>query len=83
MAIVELEFSVAYTIILLTCLLGFLFGIYNGWAVLSIDTSKLPEVNESQVESENLNDSKKEDTSVVSQKNIDVMNLTAEKIQSV
>jgi len=92
--VLELTFTAAYAAILLTCLAGLIFGIINGWMVLSIDTSKLPEgyndpqpqpvLNDEEKDRLNASSASKREPDVpLTQEKIDILNITAEKIQSV
>jgi hypothetical protein len=93
----ELEFWIAYVSILVTCLIGFIFGLYNCYAVLSIDTTYLPESlaqdiqnepNTDKVEGQPDVEEKKlkkpiEQKRAVNKESIEKMNHTAKLIQSV
>jgi len=71
----DLPFWVGYLIILLSCLVGFLFGIYNCIKVLSIDTEVFEE-RVSEVEP-------KEGEIVLTKEKVKVMNEIAVSIQKV
>jgi len=71
----ELPFWIAYVSILVTCVIGFAFGLYNCYTVLNIDTKQLPVQQEDKAEGE--------EREKITNANIEEMNLTAEKIQSV
>jgi len=69
----DLSFSFAYAYVLSACLVGFLFGIYNWFMVMSIDTTKKTGSQEEELLEHKASNGKS---------CIELMNFTAEQIQN-